>query len=246
MKGAPVLKAIFFDMDETLCCTSQADKAAGQKFAAWIQQTYPQVSDPQAFLQRYLQGVYKKLNAEFPQLVALLPDENAFRCGLIQTILAENGIHIDAEQAQQAQHYFDSARMGAFTFFPGVKEMLTDLRKHYKLVVITNGPIFSQHPKLKATQMDEWVDHIIVGGEEPEEKPAASIFQKALNLVDVKPEEALHIGDSLAADIAGANNMGILSVWVNATGASNPTEITPNFEIRETVELKEILKTLAQ
>ncbi|MBD6956605.1 HAD family hydrolase [Vibrio parahaemolyticus] len=233
-------------MDETLCGTSQADKAAGQKFAAWIQQTYPQVSDPQAFLQRYLQGVYKKLNAEFPQLVALLPDENAFRCGLIQTILAENGIHIDAEQAQQAQHYFDSARMGAFTFFPGVKEMLTDLRKHYKLVVITNGPIFSQHPKLKATQMDEWVDHIIVGGEEPEEKPAASIFQKALNLVDIKPEEALHIGDSLAADIAGANNMGILSVWVNATGASNPTEITPNFEIRETVELKEILKTLAQ
>ncbi|EJG1648555.1 HAD-IA family hydrolase [Vibrio parahaemolyticus] len=241
-----MLKAIFFDMDETLCGTSQADKAAGQKFAAWIQQTYPQVSDPQAFLQRYLQGVYKKLNAEFPQLVALLPDENAFRCGLIQTILAENGIHIDAEQAQQAQHYFDSARMGAFTFFPGVKEMLTDLRKHYKLVVITNGPIFSQHPKLKATQMDEWVDHIIVGGEEPEEKPAASIFQKALNLVDVKPEETLHIGDSLAADIAGANNMGILSVWVNATGASTPTEITPNFEIRETVELKEILKTLAQ
>ncbi|WP_218764927.1 HAD family hydrolase [Vibrio parahaemolyticus] len=241
-----MLKAIFFDMDETLCGTSQADKAAGQKFAAWIQQTYPQVSDPQAFLQRYLQGVYKKLNAEFPQLVALLPDENAFRCGLIQTILAKDGIHIDAEQAQQAQHYFDSARMGAFTFFPGVKEMLTDLRKHYKLVVITNGPIFSQHPKLKATQMDEWVDHIIVGGEEPEEKPAASIFQKALNLVDVKPEEALHIGDSLAADIAGANNMGILSVWVNATGASNPTEITPNFEIRETVELKEILKTLAQ
>ncbi|EOV0051081.1 HAD family hydrolase [Vibrio parahaemolyticus] len=241
-----MLKAIFFDMDETLCGTSQADKAAGQKFAAWIQQTYPQVSDPQAFLQRYLQGVYKKLNAEFPQLVALLPDENAFRCGLIQTILAENGIHIDAEQAQQAQHYFDSARMGAFTFFPGVKEMLTDLRKHYKLVVITNGPIFSQHPKLKATQMDEWVDHIIVGGEEPEEKPAASIFQKALNLVDIKPEEALHIGDSLAADIAGANNMGILSVWVNATGASNPTGITPNFEIRETVELKEILKTLAQ
>ncbi|EJB1757376.1 TPA: HAD family hydrolase [Vibrio parahaemolyticus] len=241
-----MLKAIFFDMDETLCGTSQADKAAGQKFAAWIQQTYPQVSDPQAFLQRYLQGVYKKLNAEFPQLVALLPDENAFRCGLIQTILAENGIHIDAEQAQQAQHYFDSARMGAFTFFPGVKEMLTDLRKHYKLVVITNGPIFSQHPKLKATQMDEWVDHIIVGGEEPEEKPAASIFQKALNLVDIKPKEALHIGDSLAADIAGANNMGILSVWVNATGASNPTEITPNFEIRKTVELKEILKTLAQ
>ncbi|KIV14968.1 HAD family hydrolase, partial [Vibrio parahaemolyticus] len=44
----------------------------------------------------------------------------------------------------------------------------------------------------------------------------------------------------------GANNMGIMGLCVNATGASNPTEITPIFEIRETVELKEILKTLAQ
>ncbi|MGR5235922.1 HAD family hydrolase [Vibrio alfacsensis] len=241
-----MLKAIFFDMDETLCGTSQADNMAGQEFAAWIKLTYPQVADATAFVQRYLQGVYKKLNEEFPQLVSLLPDENAFRCGLIQTILAEHNIKIDAVQAQQAQSFFDSARMGAFTFFPGVKEMLSELRQHYKLVVITNGPIFSQHPKIAATNMGNWVDHIIIGGEEPEEKPAASIFHKALSLVDAKPEEALHIGDSLSADIAGANNMGILSVWVNATGSTNPTDIKPNYEVKETVELNEILKILAQ
>ncbi|MGP8308025.1 HAD family hydrolase [Vibrio sp. YIC-376] len=239
-----MLKAIFFDMDETLCGTSQADKVAGQEFAAWIKETYPQLADPNKFLQRYLQGVYKKLNAEFPQLVALLPDENAFRCGLIKTILAEQGIEISAEQAQQAQHFFDAARMNAFSFLPGVKEMLVELSQNYTLVVITNGPIFSQHPKLAATQMHEWVDHIIVGGEEPEEKPAASIFEKALNLADVKAEEALHIGDSLAADIAGANNMEILTVWVNPTGAANPTDIEPDYEVRDTVELTEILKTL--
>ncbi len=241
-----MLKAIFFDMDETLCGTSQADKVAGQEFAAWIKTTYPQLTDPEAFLQRYLQGVYKKLNAEFPQLVALLPDENAFRCGLIKTILAEQGIEVSAEEAQQAQSFFDSARMNAFSFLPGVKEMLVELRQHYTLVVITNGPIFSQHPKLAATNMSEWVDHIIVGGEEPEEKPAASIFHKALSLAGVKPQESLHIGDSLAADIAGANDMDILSVWVNPTGSENPTAIEPDYEVRNTVELKEILKTLAQ
>ncbi len=197
-----MLKAIFFDMDETLCGTSQADKVAGQEFAAWIKTTYPKLTDPEAFLQRYLQGVYKKLNAEFPQLVALLPDENAFRCGLIKTILEEQGVEVSAEEAQQAQNFFDSARMNAFSFLPGVKEMLAELRQHYTLVVITNGPIFSQHPKLAATNMSEWVDHIIVGGEEPEEKPAASIFHKALSLAGVKPQESLHIGDSLAADIA--------------------------------------------
>ncbi len=241
-----MLKAIFFDMDETLCGTSQADKIAGQEFAAWIKATYPQLTDPDAFLQRYLQGVYKKLNAEFPQLVALLPDENAFRCGLIKTILAEQGIEISAEQAQQAQSFFDSARMNAFSFFPGVREMLAELRQHYTLVVITNGPVFSQHPKLAATNMSEWVDHIIVGGEEPEEKPAASIFQKALTLANVKPEQALHIGDSLTADIAGANRMDILSVWVNPTSAENPTNVEPDYEVRDTVELKEILNKLVE
>ncbi len=241
-----MLKAIFFDMDETLCGTSKADKVAGQEFATWIKATYPQLTDPKTFLQRYLQGVYKKLNAEFPQLVSLLPDENAFRCGLIKTILAEQNIEVSAEQAQQAQSFFDSARMNAFDFLPGVKEMLVELRQHYTLVVITNGPIFSQHPKLAATNMSEWVDHIIVGGEEPEEKPAASIFHKALNLAGVKPQESLHIGDSLAADIAGANDMEILSVWVNPTGTENSTDIEPDYEVRDTVELKEILKTLAQ
>jgi len=40
--------------------------------------------------------------------------------------------------------------------------------------------------------------------------------------------------------------MGILSVWVNEAGTANPTDIKPNYEVKETVELNEILKTLAQ
>ncbi len=68
-----MLKAIFFDMDETLCATSQADKVAGQAFTTWIHKTYPQVTEPKAFLQRYLQGVYKKLNAEFLTLWLCYP-----------------------------------------------------------------------------------------------------------------------------------------------------------------------------
>lgn len=239
-----MLKAIFFDMDETLCGTSQADKIAGQELAKWIKQNYPSINAPQAFVVRYLQGVYKKLNHEFPQLVSLLPDENAFRCGLIQTILAEQNIHINAEQAEQTQQFFNTARMNAFDFFPGVKDMLKKLRADYTLVVITNGPIFSQHPKLKAVDMQDWVDHIIVGGEEHEEKPAASIFQKALRLANVTAEEAIHVGDSLPADIAGANQMGIVSVWINASGEKNTTEIVPNFEVRKTTQLSQLLTSI--
>lgn len=239
-----MLKAIFFDMDETLCGTSEADKLAGQAFARWVKERYPQLTDEQRFIQRYLAGVYKQLNAEFPQLVALLPDEAAFRCGLIRILLAEQGVAIDEVAAQAAQAYFDQQRMAAFTFFPGVDELLVSLRERYTLVVITNGPIFSQYPKLAAVNMPKWVDHIIVGGDEPEEKPAASIFQKALNLAGVQPEEVIHIGDSLPSDIAGANQMGITSVWVDASGNGEPGDIIPSYTVRSVIDLPAILAAL--
>lgn len=239
-----MLKAIFFDMDETLCGTSEADKLAGQAFAHWVKDTYPQLGDEQRFLQRYLAGVYKQLNSEFPQLVALLPNEAAFRCGLIRTLLAEQDVEVGEAAAQAAQAYFDHQRMKAFTFFPGVGELLVSLRERYTLVVITNGPTFSQYPKLAAVNMPEWVDHIIVGGDEPEEKPAASIFQKALDLAGVQPEEVVHIGDSLPCDIAGANQMGITSVWVDASGIGEPGDITPSYTVRVATDLPAILAGL--
>ncbi|MDC5812477.1 HAD family hydrolase [Vibrio europaeus] len=239
-----MLKAIFFDMDETLCGTSKADNLAGQSFARWIKQTYPQLTDEQRFFQRYLAGVYKQLNAEFPQLVDLLPNEAAFRCGLIRTLLAEQGVEVDEAEAQIAQAYFDHQRIEAFGFFPGGGELLTSLRERYTLVVITNGPTFSQYPKLAAVNMSEWVDHIIVGGEEPEEKPAASIFQKALDLSGTKPEEVIHIGDSLPSDIAGANQMGIISVWVDASGNGKSGDIIPSYTVRTATDLPAILAAL--
>ncbi len=103
-------------MDETLCATSQADKAAGQNLLPGFNKRIHKSLILKHSYNATCKG-YIKAQRRVSQLVALLPDENAFRCGLIQTILAEDGIHIDAEQAQQAQHYFDSARIGAFTFF---------------------------------------------------------------------------------------------------------------------------------
>ncbi|MBE4618711.1 HAD-IA family hydrolase [Vibrio navarrensis] len=236
-----MLKAIFFDMDETLCGTSQADKIAGEKLEQWLRNKYPQIEDLSTFVGRYLQGIYKKLGDDFPQLIKYLPDENAYRCGLFQALLEEQGVFSDTHHAQEAQNFFDLERMRAFTFFPGVKDMLIELRLKYKLILITNGPVFSQWPKINATQMNRWVDHIIVGGEEPEEKPAASIFLKALKLAGVTAEEAIHVGDSLIADIKGANDLGILSVWVNATGIINETEVEPNYEVRKAIEIHKIL-----
>ncbi|MGD6738488.1 HAD family hydrolase [Photobacterium leiognathi subsp. mandapamensis] len=242
-----MLKAIFLDMDETLCATSLADKHAVGQLKLYVEDLYPQL-DADPFLERYVAGVYKKLNDELPELVPLLNDELYFRQNLIIVLFKEQGIDLPFDSAVAIQACFDQSRMSGFDFFPGMKEALVELRKAYKLVVITNGPVFSQHPKLATTEMQQYVDHIIVGGEEPEEKPALSIFEKALVLVGCKPHEAIHMGDSLAADIAGANNAGIKSIWVDTQKEADHQQlvyIKPDFIVANPVELTEIVASLA-
>ena len=52
-------------------------------------------------------------------------------------------------------------------------------------------------------------------------KPAKSGFLKALNLLEVKKEQALFVGDQIFTDILGANNAGIYSILVDPI---NPRE----------------------
>lgn len=232
-------KALFLDMDETLCATSQADLLTSEWLIAHLEKHY-KLTDTQEWTKRYFLGVYKKLNHELPHLTNLLGDEFDFRCALIQTLFAEQGLAINQSTAENLQHEIDNARMANFRFYPGVEQLLWNLRQQYTLVVITNGPTFSQYPKLEAVNMQSKVDHIIVGGAEPEEKPAKSIFDKALKLANVSADEAVHVGDSLTSDIIGANQAGITSVWITAEEHSQDA----NFTIRRFTDLPNVLNAL--
>ncbi len=73
-------------------------------------------------------------------------------------------------------------------------------------------------------------------------KPRAEIFVEALALLKLNPHSVLHVGDSLSADIQGAQALGMDTVWLNRTdrslpaGQTEPTFILPN--------LLELLKQL--
>ncbi|MCC7145915.1 MAG: HAD family hydrolase [Phycisphaeraceae bacterium] len=60
-------------------------------------------------------------------------------------------------------------------------------------------------------------------------KPRPEPFLMALKLMDVGPQEVVHIGDSFRADILGASSLGIATIWINRkrrglpTGVNNPT-----------------------
>ncbi len=244
-----MLKAVFLDMDETLCATSLANDKALLGLAAWVAERFPSM-DADMFCQRYLAGIYKELNTDYPQLISLLVDEGQFRCLLIQLLFKEQNQTIDDDCAQQLQQYFDDERMVHFDFFPQVKTMLEELRTRFTLVLITNGPTFSQYPKIDAVNLRSLVDAVIIGGEEPEEKPAASIFQKALNLAGCEAHEAVHVGDSLSCDIEGAQQMGIKTIWVDTLRLSDQQAIQngryePDAVIQAPFEMKPVIMNMA-
>ncbi|UCB42569.1 MAG: HAD family hydrolase [Dehalococcoidales bacterium] len=46
-------------------------------------------------------------------------------------------------------------------------------------------------------------------------KPRREVFQRALSVLDLSPEEVLHVGDSLSSDVEGAQSLGIPVLWIN-------------------------------
>jgi N-acylneuraminate-9-phosphatase len=213
-----MLKALFLDMDETLCDTIGANEQAKKQMAQVLEAQYRPGLDGGSIADDYVSGIYRPWRSQ--QRARYLPiieqqGEGAFRLQLICDLLAEQGVDDVSDAAAQAlQDDFDCNRLEAFDFYPGIAAFLAEARKLFTLVVITNGPEFSQIPKIEAVNLSEYVDHIIIGGQEPEQKPARSIFEKALKLANCAAHEAIHVGDSLAADIAGAHNSGITSVWI--------------------------------
>src|SRR3989441_361635 len=65
-------------------------------------------------------------------------------------------------------------------------------------------------------------------------KPRPRIFEAALESLRVRPEDVIHVGDSLVADVQGASRLGIRTVWVNRGGLHRgPADPEPDAEAHD-------------
>lgn len=53
-------------------------------------------------------------------------------------------------------------------------------------------------------------------------KPRSELFEKALKGTNLRPQEIVHIGDSLSSDIKGTSNLGINTIWLNRNNKEIP------------------------
>ena len=99
--------------------------------------------------------------------------------------------------------------------FDGAFEVLSYLKEHYHLHIITNGFGEVQGRKLKNSKIDHFFQTITNSEMAGVKKPHPNIFKFALSLAKATKEESVMIGDSLEADIEGALSYGIDAVYFN-------------------------------
>jgi putative hydrolase of the HAD superfamily len=125
--------------------------------------------------------------------------------------------------------------------FADTIEVLEYLKaKQYPMHLITNGFEKTQHAKISNSGISHYFTHVITSEEAGIMKPHVAIFEYAMQKAGTIASEAIMVGDTLDADIEGANNAGIDSVYFNpavpATG-----NIKPKYVINNLAELKTIL-----
>jgi putative hydrolase of the HAD superfamily len=94
-----------------------------------------------------------------------------------------------------------------------------------------------------------YFDQIIISAEEKIRKPHPKIFEIALRKMKANPEESIMVGDTLTADILGAQKAGMRAVWITRR-ANRPENnrmkrvIAPDFSINRLSKLPGILASI--
>jgi putative hydrolase of the HAD superfamily len=77
--------------------------------------------------------------------------------------------------------------------------------------------------------------------------PHRQLFEESLNYLNLFPQQCLMVGDTLDADILGANKMGIFSVWINRRVNKNTktlVDIRPNAVVQTLSEIPQLLASI--
>ncbi len=118
-----------------------------------------------------------------------------------------------------------------------ILEYLTS--KNYSIHIITNGFEKTQWSKLNNSNLSKYFKHVITSEISNSVKPKKEIFEYALGKTNGLLEESIMIGDNPDADIQGAINAGMDTIFVNHIGAN--CLLKPTYTICHLRELESIL-----
>lgn len=134
---------------------------------------------------------------------------------------------------------------------PGAYELIKELkRRGYPLALVADGPLATFENLLGHYQLFDDFDVCAISEQVGVKKPDRQIFDHALSQLGIIPDEydrVIMIGNRLDADIKGANEIGIESVWLNWSPRRSKTPADEKEQPRHTItEPHQFLSLLEQ
>ncbi len=147
---------------------------------------------------------------------------------------------VDADGIKANEEYLSFLSQGRFVI-DGAEDICRELKKNYKMYIITNGAKKAQQGRLKDLPLIDSFDGIFISEEIGFDKPKKEYFDFVFEHIAEKDKsKCLVIGDSLHSDIAGAVNYGIDCCWLNN---GEDKENSATYVIKSLDELFNILTT---
>lgn len=137
---------------------------------------------------------------------------------------------------------------------PGADDLIHQLKKRgYPLALVADGPTATFQNNLNPYGLYNLFDVYAISEELRVTKPHPKMFQHALDQLNIPSEEyskVVMVGNNLARDIKGANNLGIISVWLDWSPRRSKvpadTSEEPKYTINNPLDLIEIIDSLEQ
>ena len=109
--------------------------------------------------------------------------------------------------------------------FPKAHETLSYLKERYTLHLISNGFKESTELKVSNNGLNVYFENVVISEVVGFNKPDKAIFNHALTLANAGISESIMIGDSLEADIRGAQDYGMKAIYFNPERKEIPEDV---------------------
>ena len=222
---------LLFDLDHTLLDFESAEETALTQMLEDM--NFPDVQDFKDYYKPMNQGLWKDLEQKKLTKQELVDSRFAIA-------FAHFGSEVDGEE--MALCYQDYIRQQGQNF-PGAEDLLAKLvERGYQLYGATNGVTAIQQGRLKQSAITPYFKEIFISEQLGTQKPEVAFYEKIGNLIPgFAKEQALMIGDSLTADIAGGNAAGIDTVWYNPDHKENTSQVVPTYTVSNYQEIADLL-----
>jgi putative hydrolase of the HAD superfamily len=200
-----MLKAVIFDIDDTLYSYKQANKRAMERMKLFIMM---ELGIP---MEEFEQD-YHRLMQEQLQICGSNAGCHS-RAIRFQRMMEERGLPL--RYGAQLNDLYWEIMMDEMTPAEGAAQLLDGLRERgIRLGVGSDMTADWQIKKLDKLKLLDKLDFIVTSEEAGVEKPELKLFQLCAKKAGCAMEECLFIGDNLKKDVLGALNAGMDAVWV--------------------------------